>query len=762
MSSQNQDIKAILSSLSLEEKASLCSGKDFWTTKPIERLDIPSIWMADGPHGLRRAPLATGVGIGNSIPATCFPTASALAASWDTELTHEVGAALGKEAQAQQVQIVLGPGVNMKRSPLGGRNFEYYAEDPVLSGEMAAAFVNGVQSQGVGTCVKHFVANNQEYQRWTISAEIDERALREIYLRSFEIIVKKSQPWTMMTSYNRVNGTFVTESYELQHKILKEEWAYEGFLISDWGAVYDRVASVKGALHLEMPGGIPTNDQLVLKALKSGQLAEEELDTLLEDFLKIVFKAHTSRKEDTSFDAQAHHQLARKVAGECIVLLKNDNNILPLNPSQTGRIAVIGDMAKNPRYQGAGSSQVVPTQLETAWEELQKLAGDQLSMDFAQGYGEEDIINEELIVEAQNKAQQSDIAIVFAGLPESYESEGADREHLELPQSHQALIRSVADVQPNLIVVLCNGSAVGMHTWHQAPQAILEAWLGGQASGGAIADILFGKVNPSGKLSETFPKRIEDTPAYINWPGEAGQVKYGEGLYIGYRYYDTKGLETQFPFGHGLSYTEFNYSNLEFNSSSIRDSDGLELKFKLQNAGERSGKEVVQVYVREVNPRLNRPVKELKAFTKIELAPGETKDLSLNLDQRAFAYWDTELGDWRVDSGEFDILVGSSATDIRLEARVTVEASRQYPAHFTKYTELGQWLAHPLGKELAKTALAPVMATFVNQEDSNGDSEEDMSILTIMESMPMIKFVSQSFGALTEEMVDEMVQKVNQ
>jgi beta-glucosidase len=558
-----EKIDGLVSQMTLEEKASMTSGRDAWSTQPIERLDIPFIWMADGPHGLRRAPTTYLWGYGDQAPATCFPTASALSATWDMDLLEEVGSALGVESNALGVDLLLGPGINIKRSPLAGRNFEYFSEDPILSGKLGAAYINGVQSQGVGATAKHYVANNVETQRMWANSNVDERTLQEVYMTPFEIAVKEAQPWSVMACYNRVQGEYGTESVRLLTDKLKNEWGFKGFVVSDWDAVVDRVQGIRAGMHLEMPGKpARITNKMIVEAIKNNELDEKQLDAVVKDILRIVFLAQDNQQEPTDIKVEEHHQLARKVSAEAMTLLKNSKKLLPLDKSQYKKIAVIGEFAENPRYQGNGSSQVKPTKLDKFIDVIRDEYGQGIEISYSAGYSLSNDDDLSLIAEAAKVAGQADVAIVLAGLPLSYESEGIDRTHIDLPPSHNQLISAVAKAQPNTAVALINGSAIAM-PWVDEVSAILETWLGGQAGAGAIADTLFGKVNPSGKLAETFPKRLEDSPAFINFPGEDGQVIYGERMFVGYRYFDKLNIEPLFPFGHGLSYTDFRLLGFE-------------------------------------------------------------------------------------------------------------------------------------------------------------------------------------------------------
>ncbi len=668
------DIKELISQMTLEEKASLCSGKDFWNLKGIERLGIPSIMVTDGPHGLRKkaGDSSDQIGLSDSVPATCFPTASALAATWNRELIYQVGEALGEECREEKVGVILGPGANIKRSPLCGRNFEYFSEDPYLSGEIAKSHINGVQSQGVGTSLKHYAVNNQEYRRMTIDAIVDERALREIYLAGYEIAVKESQPWTMMCAYNKVNGTYCSEHKYLMDDVLRGEWGYKGLVVTDWGAMNERVKGLTAGIELEMPGVNNGNNAMIVAAVTSGELDEAVLDQAVERILKMIFKTEKTLSEDYQYNRQSHHALARRVAGEGAVLLKNENNVLPL--PKTAKIALLGQFAKTPRYQGAGSSLMNPTQLDNIYDEMTKLVGEE-NITFAPGYhAKQNEIDSELIREAVGTAQKADAVVVCVGLPDIFEVEGLDRGHMRLPQSHNALIEAVAKAHSKVVVVLSNGSPVEM-PWANQIQAILEGYLGGQAGAGAIADILFGEVNPSGKLAETFPIKLEDNPSYHYFPGGPNTIEYRESIYVGYRYFDTAAADVLFPFGHGLSYTTFEYSDLQLSQRTLTDNETLTVTLTVKNTGDVAGKEVVQLYVRDVESSAFRPEKELKGFGKLDLQPGAEGQVVFHLPPRAFAYYDVNLREWHIESGTFEILVGASSRDIRLTAEVEMESA---------------------------------------------------------------------------------------
>ncbi|RUS43901.1 beta-glucosidase [Cohnella sp. AR92] len=757
----SRDIQALLSRMTLEEKAGLCSGQDFWRLKGVERLGIPSIMVTDGPHGLRKQQGSSDhLGLFDSVPATCFPSAAGMASSWDRELIGSVGVALGEECQAEDVAVLLGPGANIKRSPLCGRNFEYFSEDPYLSSEMAASHIGGVQSQGVGTSLKHFAVNNQEHRRMSVDAVVDERTLREIYLASFEGAVKKGQPWTVMSSYNKVNGTYASENEVLLTRILKEEWGHEGVVVTDWGATNERVDSLAAGNELEMPGSGGYGDRKIVEAVKSGMLSEEALDRAVYRLLQLIFKSVNAKKLNASYDRDDHHALAHKVAAESMVLLKNENSLLPLSPGDN--VAVIGAFAKKPRFQGGGSSHIHPTRLDEPLAEIRKLASSSASVAYAQGYSiDSDISDAALIDEAKMAAASADAAILFVGLPDRYESEGYDRTHLRMPANQEELIEAVAGVQKNVIVVLMNGSPIEM-PWLGKVRSVLEAYLGGQAVGGAIADLLYGLANPSGKLAETFPVKLSDNPSFLFFPGEADRVEYREGVFVGYRYYDSKHVKPLFPFGHGLSYTTFDYSGLKFSKISILDTDTLEVKVDIRNAGTRPGKEIVQLYVRDVESTVIRPAKELKGFAKIELQPCEQKTVTFTLDKRSFAYYNTRINDWHVESGEFELLIGRSSQDIALTGTVRVESTVALPLSVHRNSLLGDLLNDPRTAPLVGGLLQQFQAGMgmSEGEPAGGEGMGDM-FSAMMRYLPLRNLVSFSQGAFTEEMLDGLIAQLN-
>ena len=742
------NIKELIKEMTIEEKASLCSGLNFWNTKSIERLNIPSIMMTDGPHGLRKqADAADHLGLNKSIESTCFPTASALACSWNRDLVNDLGVALGKECQSEDVSIILGPGVNIKRSPLCGRNFEYYSEDPYLSSQLAKHQIQGTQSQGVGTSIKHFAANNQEERRMIIDTIVDERTLREIYLASFETAIKEANPWTVMCAYNKLDGEFCSENHKLLTEILRDEWGYEGVVVSDWGAVVDRDKALHAGLELQMPADEGRGDAIIVEAIKNGTLSEDVLDRSVERLLTLTFKAIENKKDNTTFSKEDHHELARKIAGECIVLLKNEGNILPL--AKTEKIAVIGDLAKKTRYQGGGSSHINPTKIDNAYEEIVNLVG-QENVLYSRGYDLNiDDINEELVNEAKELASKADKVVLFIGLPERYESEGFDRTHLNMPINQESIVKELQSINENIIVVLSNGSPIEIPFINDI-KGLVEGYLTGQASGKAVADILYGEVNPSGKLAETFPLKLSHNPSYLSFPGKGDKVEYQEGVFVGYRYYDTKEIDVLFPFGHGLSYTNFEYSDLKVNKNEINDNEKIIVTMKVKNTGDICGKEVVQLYVSDVESNISRPAKELKGFEKVSLNPGEEKEISFELDKRSFAYYNVDIRDWHVETGKFEILIGKSSKDIVLKESITVNSTVEIKKTITKNTAVGDIATHPAIKPL----MDAMMAQFGEMDLGDGNMFVEM-----MKYMPLRAIAT--FNPAAEEEINNVIEQMN-
>lgn len=761
------NIEKMIQEMTLEEKASLCSGADFWHTEAVERLGLPRIMVSDGPHGLRKQGEVTDhMGVAESVKAVCFPTASAMACSFNRDLIHQVGNALGEECQAEKVAVLLGPGANMKRSPLCGRNFEYYSEDPYLTGELGASFVNGVQEKNVGTSLKHFAANNQEWRRMSISAEIDERTLRETYLAGFERIVKKAQPWTIMCSYNRINGTYSCENEWLLNQVLRDEWGFQGLVMTDWGAMNERVPSLKAGLDLEMPDCHGETDKQIAEAIKDGSLSMETLDKTVRRILELVEKYESQKQDNVSYDKEEHHQLAKKIACDSAVLLKNDG-ILPLQPSQ--KIAVIGKFASTPRIQGGGSSHINCFKVESAMDILSS----QPNITYAQGYQlEKDEILPALEDAAVAAARDAEVAVIFAGLPDSFESEGFDRTHLDMPACQNHLIERVCQEQPNTVVVLHNGSPIQM-PWLSEVKGVLEMYLAGQTSGAAAVDLLFGKTTPSGKLAETFPLRLEDNPSYLNFPGNRKTVSYQEGIYVGYRYYDKKKMDVLFPFGYGLSYTSFQYSNarLSINGQSVsampsvtaKDTDQIQVSVDITNTGAVAGQEIVQLYVKNALCEENRPEKELKNFAKVSLEPGETKTITLELDQRSFAYYHTEIHDWFAPSGDYEILLAASSRDIRQKLPLHLESTTTIPFQVTDIStceDVYLFANEPaaLDAMLEKSGFAD--ATNKEDDDSMGAGTAEM-MRAMFSGTPLHSILSFSGEELTWEDIQETIRAIN-
>ena len=741
------DYKKIIASMTLEEKASLCSGRDFWHTKAVKSQKIPEIMVSDGPHGLRKQP-ASQDHLGNfeSIKAVCFPAACATAASFDRALLNKMGKALGAECQAENVSTILGPAVNIKRSPLCGRNFEYFSEDPLVATELSGALIKGIQSRNIGTSIKHFLANNQETRRLTESAEIDERTLREIYLAAFEGAVKNAKPWTVMCSYNRINGLHASENKTYLTDILRDEWGFDGAAMSDWGAVNDRVKGLAAGLDLEMPGSYGINDREIIAAVEKGSLSVKTLDNTVERILRWIDRYISKKQKDAKWDKDADHELAGKIETESAVLLKNDNGALPLDPNDT--IAVIGRFAKTPRYQGGGSSHINSYKV-TSFMDAAKGRGHDLI--YADGYDvDKEEVDRTLITKAVNVAKKSDVAVIFAGLPDVFESEGYDRSHMRLPDNQNALIEEVLSVQPNVIVVLHNGSAVEM-PWADRVKGIFEMYLGGQNVGTAEYDLLFGKANPSGRLPETFPLKLSDNPSYLNFPGYRDTVRYAEGVFVGYRYYDTKDMNVLFPFGHGLSYTTYKYSNLKLSKRKIKAGDPLTVSVDVTNVGRMAGKEVVQLYVAAPQDGMPRPVHELRGFDKVSLRAGETKTVTFELDSRAFAYWNKDIHDWYVASGDYGIEVGSSSRDIQYTKKVNIESAVKLPMTITENTCFGDLLGDPKYADALKPLINSYMHIDKKEKPKSSDAISDRMAQEMLKFIPLRCVISFGDGEYDHE-----------
>ena len=725
------DVPALLAAMTLQEKASLCSGSDFWHTRAVERLGVPAVMLTDGPHGLRKQTgTSDHLGLNSSVPATCFPPAVALGSSFDAELVERVGRALGAEARAEGVAVLLGPGINIKRSPLCGRNFEYLSEDPLVSGALGAALVRGIQSAGIGACVKHFAANNQETERLRVSAEVDERTLREIYLAGFERVVTEARPWTVMCSYNKINGTYASQHPWLLTDVLRGEWGFDGLVVSDWGAVDDRVAGLAAGLDLEMPASGGVGETAIVEAVRSGALDESVVDIAAERVLTLLARALPALEAGGAVDHAAHHALAREAAAASAVLLKNDpvdgSPLLPVDIDGSGTVAVIGEFARTPRYQGAGSSQVTPTRLDDAWTALHDGLGDRAV--FAPGFAIDGGETAALQAEAVEVARTAEVVLLFLGLPAAAESEGYDREHIHLPPAQTELLAAVAAVNPRVVVVLSNGSTVQVSDWDRHAPAILEGWLLGQAGGAALADLLLGRVDPSGRLAETIPLRLEDNPAHLNFPGEGGHVRYGEGVFVGYRGYDARRQEVSYPFGHGLSYTTFAYSDL---AVQVADGARVAVAVTVTNTGSRAGAEVVQVYVGDPQARVARPARELKAFRKVVLEPGAAARVELTLSARDLSYVDPGSGEWVLEGGRFTVAVGSSSRDLPVRAEVVVDAPAVVPP-LREDATLDEVLAHPVA--------GPVLDQLIDARKPN--KLTDPAMRRMLGNFPLLRMTS--------------------
>lgn len=752
-----RDLKKLISEMTLEEKASLLGGKDFWHTKAVDRLGIPAVMVSDGPHGLRKQnDKADHLGVNESIKAVCFPAGCATAASFDRDLERELGEIIGNECQAEDVAVVLGPAVNIKRSPLCGRNFEYFSEDPVLAGKMSAAYIRGVQSKHVGTSIKHFAMNNQETRRMSISAEADERTIREIYFPAFEIAVKEAQPWTVMCSYNKINGTFSSDNEWLLTKVLRDDWGFEGFVVTDWGAVDDRVQGARAGLDLEMPGDTSLNDAQIVEAVKKGELPEEAVDACVERVLDVIYRFLDNRDETAVFDLKKDHEKAVGLAGRCAVLLQNDGT-LPLTAD--AKVAYIGGFAKKPRFQGGGSSHINSFKVESALESAEKKGR---KVTYTEGFLPDDTaVDQKRIDEAVAAAKAADAAVIFAGLPDSIESEGYDRDDMKLPACQDDLIAAVCAAQPHTVVVLHNGSPVEC-PWADDAAAVLEMYLGGEGVGEATDRLLFGETNPSGHLAETFPLKLSDNPSCLNFPGQMKSVNYAEGVFVGYRYYEKKEMPVRWAFGHGLSYTTFDMTNVKLSTEEMTDDSELTVTVDVKNTGAMAGAEVVQLYVADRNGTPERPVKELKDFAKVFLNPGETKTVEMHLTARDLSYFEERLGDWYAPSGKYELLIGDASDRILLTKEISFTTEKVIPLHVSVDTIMEELLANP------KTA--PIMKEFLAKGTANmgGEAEEGSAAaeaITSKMNEAMVKYMPlkslPSFGFMTPDELQKLIAKLN-
>lgn len=775
-------IKNMIKKMSLAEKCYLLSGKDFWQTRSVTHAGIPSVTLADGPHGVRKQEGASDqLGLNKSLPATCYPTAATIANSWDPALGEQIGACLGTEAASQDVCVLLGPGLNIKRSPLCGRNFEYFSEDPYLAGKMAASYVRGIQSKGVGACPKHFAANSQELRRMASDSIMDERTLREIYLTGFEIAVTEAKPKSIMSSYNRINGTYANENEHLLQEILRDTWGFDGFVVSDWGASNDHTAGVAAGSHLEMPTTGGDSDEELIQSVKTGKINEQLVNQRVEELLTAILPLRHSvnKTKGTPFDKKAHHQMARKAAEQSIVLLKNEHSILPLKKS--ARVALIGDFAKTPRYQGAGSSVVNPTKLDSTLDIIENYPLDLAG--FAAGYPRTGKADAALEQEALELAKNADVILLYIGLDEISESEGLDRAHMKLPDSQLQLMSKLSKINPHIIAVLSAGSAVEM-PWLNQCEAVIHGYLSGQAGASAMLNAITGKINPSGKLSETYPLQYEDIPSAPYFPAKERNAEYREGLYVGYRYFETVKKPVLFPFGYGLSYTTFAYSNLK--------ADDKKAVFTIENTGTRDGAEIAQLYVCAKNGTVYRPAKELKGFTKVFLKAGESKEVTIPLDDKAFRYFNEKTNRFEIDGGTYEICIGASCADIRLSQAVTVNGTNApVPADLSKLPsyasgdilnvsdkEFEQLLGHPIPNGhwqgsldindaicqmyYAKSALArliyKILTHMLNKSMKKG--KPDLNIMFIY-NMPFRGIGKMAGGMCSQYMVEGMMTAIN-
>lgn len=792
----------IVGKMTLDEKADIVCGKNYWTTKPFEKYGLPSVMLTDGPHGLRKKndkkdknKKKKAVSLSNSVPATCMPPAATMACSWDPDIAFKAGSAIADECIREKVSVLLGPGANIKRSPLCGRNFEYYSEDPYLAGKMAAGFIKGVQSKGVGTSMKHFAVNSQEAFRMIVNECVDERALRELYLTQFEIAVKEAKPWTIMNAYNRLNGEYCSQNAWLQQKVLREEWGFDGMVVTDWGSSVDRTEGIKCGTDLEMPSSGKYNQPKIKKAIEDGSLKPEQLDAVVDRIVDMVLKAkHTLETAKDECDYDRNHEVAREAAESAMILMKNDDGVLPIAKDKS--IAVIGQMAKSPRYQGAGSSIINAIKLDNAWDAL---VAQGYKAEYAQGYVKGvDKTDPALLQEAVEKAKAADVALVFAGLTEEFEAEGYDRTSIDMPSCHNELIRAVAAANPNTVVVLAGGSVVAM-PWLAEVKGVLNSLLGGEAGGSAVARIIAGEVNPSGKTAETYPLAVSDNPTWGNYCNKIAS-EHKESVYIGYRYYDTAKKEVAFPFGFGLSYTTFEYSDIRLSADKISDDGKVTVTFKIKNVGDRAGAEVAQVYVKDVESTIFRPEKELKGFAKVFLEAGEEKTVEIELGKRAFAFYNVEAGDWQVESGEFEIMVGASGRDIRLSATLTVDSActahipdyrKTAPAYYTadvqgisdeqwsavygKLPAREQDLSKPIdiynclddckhtkwGGRICNLVMK-MMGGGSDKEGADGENPgESMMLQAMALQIPIRNFIAMSMGVMSEKMAMGLLDILN-
>ena len=756
----------ILQTLTLEEKASLCQGASFWFTKGIPEKGVPAIMMTDGPHGLRKQTGETDhLGINKSVPATCFPSSAAVCNSWDEGLMRQIGAALGEECKQEQVAVLLGPGANLKRSPLCGRNFEYFSEDPYLSSHMVKSHIQGVQSQGIGTSLKHFALNNQETRRMTVDVRVDERTLRETYLASFETAVREGKPWTIMGAYNKVNGTYCCENSHLLRHILRGEWGYDGVVLSDWGAANDDAKAIAAGFDLRMPYAGESKTQAIVQAVQEGRLSQSDLDAAVLRLLKLALRGDANRCEGFRCDAAAHHELAIRAAAESAVLLKNEGGVLPL--ARNARLAVVGGLAKTMRYQGGGSSHVNPTFHRDLMTVLAEEYPD-VKVTFARGYRlKKDEVDEAFAAQALANAAAADAVIYCMGLPNGWESEGFDRTHLRLPDNQIDLLNRLAALGKPVVVFLFTGAPV-LTGWADKANALFAMYTAGQGVAEAMARLLFGQANPCGKLSETWPLALEHTPCSLTYP-QKETAPYAEGVFVGYRYYEKKRLPVAYPFGFGLSYTSWQYSNLRLDKTQMRDTDTLTVQLDVTNTGRLPGQEIVELYVGNAPASVPRPIKELRGFAKVFCAPGQTETVTFTLDKRSFAYYHVELHDWYAESGTYEILAAASSQDIRLRAAVQVASTQPVPKTYDRFVTMGELMTLPAGRAVVQGMMAGYQMPAISEEERQRrlNDEEDtedvaMDYAAMGMDMPLCKVADMSGGAMTEETVQAIVEALNQ
>ena len=726
--------------------------------KDNKQLGIASLFLCDGPHGLRiQRGEGDNLGVKKSDPATCFPTASAIGSSWDIDLIHTVGKAISDEALAAKVDIILGPGINIKRSPLCGRNFEYYSEDPYLTGRLGIAMVDGIQSNGVGTSLKHFALNNQENERMTISSNVDVRTMREIYFQAFEMVIKAAKPYTVMNSYNRINGEYASDSKFLLTEVLRTEWGFDGFVVTDWGALNNKIDSIKAGCDLEMPTSNGINDKKIVEAVENGQMAIKYLDTAVENILRIIDKCVKARKDNASYDIEEHNALARRAAAESLILLKNNSKTLPMEKDE--KIAVIGEFAKVTRYQGGGSSHVTAHKVLNAYDEIVKISTSDVK--YSQGYHiESDESDEILLTQAVEVAKNADKIILFIGLPDSYESEGFDREHIHCPANQLEVLDELSKVHDNIIVVMYNGSVVEMDSWRDKTAAIVECWLGGQAVGGAIVDVLYGIVNPSGRLTETIPLKLEDNPSYLSFKPFNNNVNYTEGIYVGYRYYESVNRDVAYAFGYGMSYTTFDYKNIKVCQNDREDDIEYIVSMEISNTGECFGKEVIQLYIGKAEGSVTVPKVQLRAFKKVALEAGETKTIKFKLNKRDFSYFDVKRNDFAVESNDYYIKIGRSCNDIKLEECVYVTSiDEPFFEEANPNSKIGELIEHPK----MKPVLTPVAAMLRDFLKSGAEAEvlSEKMIENTIKNLTLRALVNFTGGKFSEENMFQVIHLFN-